>query len=166
MSWEIERRYLIRVPDDAWATFGPGTPLRQGYVVAGPAAVRIRAGEPRGFVLTCKSGSGVRRKEVEVVVPAEMAEALFDVAGERVIEKVRHRVGPWEVDRFQGPLAGLALLEIELEDEQQAVPAPPRNISIIQEVTDDKRFVSSMLASMSREEQEQWVRHVYIELGT
>jgi CYTH domain-containing protein len=163
MSWEIERRYLVRVPEDVWSSFAPGTPLRQGYVVAGPTSVRIRSGEERGFVLNCKRGAGVRRKEVEAVVTAEMAEALFEAAGGRIIEKVRHRVGPWEVDRFLGPLEGLALLEIELQNEDEAVPEPPKGVSILCEVTNDKRFVSSTLASMTEGEQRLWVRRVYQE---
>ena len=160
MTWEIERRFLVRVPDDAWDAYGPGRPLKQGYVVGGPMAVRIRTGEARGPVLTCKQGSGIRRKEVEQVVSPEMAEALFDVAGARVIEKVRHRVGPWELDRFQGALHGLALLEIELEREDVALPDGPENVSILHEVTQDNRFTSSALACMT-----EWVRDIYAEVA-
>lgn len=165
MSWEIERRYLVRVPSEAWNDLGEGRRLRQGYVVAGPKSVRIRSGEDRGFVLTCKRGSGIRREEVETVVAPEMAEALFDAAEDRVIEKVRHRIGPWEVDRFLGPLEGLHLLEIELESPDAAVPDPPDSVSVLREVTDDKRFVSSMLASMTPDHQRSWVRSVYREVN-
>jgi CYTH domain-containing protein len=165
MSWEIERRYLVQVPEDAWTRLGPATRLRQGYVVAGPTSVRIRSGEERGFILNCKSGVGVRRREVEAPVPAEMAEALFDAAGARIIEKIRHRAGRWEVDRFLGPLEGLALLEIELRDEHEPVPEAPEGVSVLREVTDDKRFVSSTLASLTEGEQRHWVTRVYQECG-
>jgi CYTH domain-containing protein len=163
MSWEIERRYLVRVTDTAWRALEPAVRLRQGYVVAGPTSVRIRSGEPRGFVLNCKRGAGVRRREVEAVVPADMAEALFEASGERVIEKLRHRAGPWEVDRFLGPLGGLALLEIELEHEDDEVPEPPNGVSVLREVTDDNRFTSSSLASLSHQEQRTWVKRMYEE---
>lgn len=164
MSWEIERRYLVRVAPDAWARFGPGTHLRQGYPVAGPAAVRIRTGEPRGPVLTCKQGAGVRRREVESVVSDEMAEALFEIAGERVLTKIRHRVGRWEIDRFLGALDGLELLEIELTAPSDPVPEPPPGVSILREVTDDNRFTSSSLAGSTSCEQRTWVHDVYMEV--
>ena len=163
MSWEIERRFLVRVAQDGWEALGPGRPLRQGYVVAGPRTVRIRVGEDRGPVLTCKSGTGVRRSEVEQPVTEEMAAALFLVAGGRVIEKVRHRSGPWEVDRFTGALAGLALLEIELDEPDAPLPKWPAVVSVLREVTNDNRFTSSGLASLSKEEKEQWVNEVYAE---
>ncbi len=163
MSWEIERRFLVRVSPDGWEALGPGRPLRQGYVVAGPRTVRIRVGEERGPVLTCKSGSGVRRREVEQTVTEEMAAALFEVAGGRVIEKVRHRSGAWEVDRFTGPLTGLALLEIELDDPDALLPEWPDAVSVLREVTTDNRFTSSGLASLTEEKQERWVNDVYRE---
>ena len=165
-TFEVERRYLVRVPGGFWGTLGEGWRLRQGYVTTGSPSVRIRVGEPRGPVLTCKSGSGVRRREVEAVVSPEVAEALFAAAGERVIEKVRHALGPWELDRFGGGLEGLALLEIELDGEGDAVPEPPDGVEIIREVTDDNRFTSSGLASMTSADQQGFVTAAYAEAGT
>lgn len=146
---EIERRYLVRVRDEAWATLGPGVSLVQGYLSQGSPSVRIRVGESRGPVLTCKSGEGVRRREVEAVVPPEMAEALLEAAGDRVVRKFRYRVGPWEVDRFQGELEGLTLMEVELEEEDQPVPPAPDVIDVICEVTDDNAFTNNGLASLT-----------------
>lgn len=164
-TFEVERRYLVRVPGELWDTLGEGFPLRQGYVTPGARTVRIRVGEPRGPVLTCKAGAGIRRLEVEAVVSQEMAEALFAVAGERVIEKVRYRLGPWELDRFGGGLEGLVLLEIELEGEGDLLPEPPRGVEIIREVTDDNHFTSSGLACMTEVAQQQFVRAAYSEVG-
>lgn len=165
MGWEIERRYLARVPERLWNRLEHGRRLRQGYVVPGPLSVRIREGEERGPVLTCKSGTGVRRREVEALVPREMAEALFEAAGDRVIEKVRHRAGPWVVDRFLGALEGLVLVELELAHEDEPVPEPPEGVSILREVTNDNRLVSSELASMTAETQSALVQHLYREIG-
>jgi len=159
--FEIERRYLARVDEGLWSRLAEGYAFRQGYVRTGTPSVRIRIGEPRGPVLTLKSGKGVRRREVETVVPEAVAEELMRAAGKRVIEKVRHPIGRWELDRFEGELRGLTLLEIELDHEDEAVPPPPKGIEILREVTDDNDFTSSALARMSRKEQRRLVTALY-----
>lgn len=164
MAWEIERRFLVRVADALWFQLGKGNHLRQGYVRNGQPSVRIRVGEPRGAVLTCKSGKGVRRAEVETVVPDDVAAALFEAAEDRTIEKVRWKLGPWELDRFLGALDGLALLEIELENEQQPIPEAPEGVHILREVTDDKRFVSGHLARMTDKKCKKLVKKAYKEV--
>jgi len=161
--FEIERRYLVRVDPEVWARAGEGRLFRQGYLKGGRPSVRIRVGEARGAVLTCKSGTGVKRREVETVVPDDVADALFEAAGKRVLEKVRFVLGPWELDRFQGPLEGLTLLEIELEHEDDPVPEPPAGIEVIREVTDDKSLTSGALARMNKKERWVLVRHLYEE---
>ena len=108
MGWEIERRFLVRVADALLFQLGEGRLLRQGYVRSGDPSVRIRLGESRGAVLTCKSGKGIRRAEVETVVPDELAVALFEASEDRTIEKMRWAIGPWVLDRFLGPLDGLS----------------------------------------------------------
>ncbi len=160
-SYEIERRYLVRVAPELWARLGQGTKLRQGYLHHGRPSVRIRFGERRGPVLTCKSGSGVRRREVETVVPEAVAEALWEAAGDHTVEKVRHRIGPWELDRFGGALEGLTLLEIELAHERDPVPQPPEGISILAEVTDVKGFTSGHLASLAPADARAFVAEAY-----
>jgi len=164
MGWEIERRFLVRIGGEAKARLGEGRLLRQGYVRNGTPSVRIRTGEERGAVLTCKSGTGIRRSEVEAVVPAEVAEALFEAAEDRVIEKVRWHVDGWEVDRFLGPLEGLELMEAELESEDAELPEPPRGVHLLREVTDDKRFVSGQLARLRPKEQRKLVQKAYKEV--
>lgn len=164
MAWEIERRFLVRVADALWFQLGKGHHLRQGYVRNGEPSVRIRVGEPRGAVLTCKSGAGIRRAEVETIVPDDVAAALFEAAESRTVEKVRWKIGPWELDRFLGALEGLALLEIELESEQQPIPEAPDGVHILREVTDDKRFVSGHLARMPDKKRRKLVRKAYREV--
>ena len=161
MAWEIERRFLARVSPGDWPKFGEGTVLRQGYLRTGDPAVRIRVGEPRGPVLTRKSGVGVRREENEWVVEPEVAEVLLFAAGDRVVEKVRWRVGSWELDRFLGSLDGLVILEVELQDEEEPLPDRPLAVTILREVTDDGRFVSSRIASLDAAERRAFVRALY-----
>lgn len=164
MGWEIERRFLVRVADAVWLGLGEGHHLRQGYVRNGEPSVRVRIGEPRGAVLTCKSGTGIRRSEVETVVPQEVAQALFQAAEDRVIEKIRWNVDGWELDRFLGPLEGLMLLEIELDAEDAPMPPVPKGVQILREVTDDKRFVSGQLARMTHTKQRKLVKTAYKEV--
>ena len=164
MAWEIERRFLVRVAGTVRDSLAEGRHLRQGYVRNGLPSVRIRVGEARGAVLTCKSGSGIRRTEVEAVVPDDVAAALFEAAEQRVVEKIRWRLGPWELDRFLGPLDGLELLEVELEFEDQPLPSPPDGVHVLREVTDDKRFVSGHLARMKPAEQRKLVKKAYKEV--
>jgi CYTH domain-containing protein len=152
MGWEIERRFLVRVPEGRWPPKRKAYHLRQAYVRHGDPSVRIRTGEPRGPVLTCKGGTGVRRSEVEMVVTDEIAEALFAAAGDHRVEKLRFPIGKWTVDRFLGDLDGLALLEIELESEDEELPKPPKHVLVLREVTDDKRFVSGRLAALEPQE--------------
>jgi adenylate cyclase len=164
MGWEIERRFLVRVSDSVWMGLGEGHHLRQGYVRNGEPSVRVRIGEPRGAVLTCKSGQGIRRSEVETVVPAEVAQALFLAAEDRVIEKIRWEVGAWELDRVLGALEGLMLLEVELDAEDAPMPPVPEGVHILREVTDDKRFVSGHLARMPHKKQRKLVKTAYKEV--
>jgi CYTH domain-containing protein len=164
MAWEIERRFLVRVADATWLGLGEGYHLRQGYVQNGEPSIRVRIGESRGATLTCKSGSGIRRSEVEAVIPGDVAQALFQAAEYRVIEKIRWRVGDWELDRFLGPLEGLMLMEIELEEEDQAMPPVPEGVHILHEVTEDNRFMSGHLAGMEPKKQQTLVKKAYKEL--
>jgi CYTH domain-containing protein len=165
MPWEIERRFLVRISASTLEGLGEGRRLRQGYLRSGRPSVRIRTGEARGAVLTCKEGSGIRRREVEAVVPDEVAEALFRAAGDRVIEKIRWRVGAWELDRFLGPLEGLELMEVEVEREGSELPEPPSGVQVLREVTHDKRFVSGHLARLQPKAQRKLVARAYREVS-
>ena len=164
MAWEIERRFLVRVVDTLWYTLGDGHHYRQGYIRNGEPSVRIRTGEPRGAVLTCKIGSGIRREEVETVVPEEMAVRLMEAAEDRIVEKIRWKIGPWELDRFLGALDGLALMEIELGDESDPLPEAPHGVQIVHEVTDDNHFVSGRLARLPPKKQRKLVKKAYKEV--
>jgi CYTH domain-containing protein len=164
MAWEIERRFLVRVAETLWFQIGEGHHFRQGYIRNGAPSVRIRLGESRGAVLTCKTGSGIRREEYEAVVPDDLAQHLMVAAEGRVVEKMRWKIGPWELDRFMGALEGLALLEIELKAEDDPIPEPPKGVQILREVTDDNRFVSGHLARMKVKKQRKLVKKAYKEV--
>lgn len=126
MADEIERKFLVaRLPE----ALGPGTPLRQGYLAEdGEVSLRLRL-TPDRAILTVKAGSGLVRTEVETIVDAEAAEALWRHTEGRRIEKRRHRIelGPVtaELDCYEGDLEGLATVEVEFADRAAAEAFEP-----------------------------------------
>lgn len=166
-NYEVERRFLVQAEAGLLTNYGKGRRLKQAYLLSGKQSLRIRIGEDRGAVLTAKSGTGIRRLETEVVVPNNIAEALFLKADQGVIEKLRWYIGPWELDQFLGRLSGLFLLEIELESDGDELPeALPAGVIVMREVTDDNRFTSSSLASLSVSNRSKFVQSAYAEAGT
>lgn len=122
---EVERKFRVReVP----AGVGEGVRLRQAYLaVEGGVEVRIRD-EGGSHTLTVKGGHGLERDEVEVPLDADRFEALWPLAGDRHLEKTRVKLPLGdegagvvaELDRYGGRLAGLAVVEVEFPDRDQA----------------------------------------------
>jgi CYTH domain-containing protein len=112
--------------------------------------VRVRliegASGGRGGLLTIKGSGLVSRPEFEYEVPAADAEELLRLCA-RSLRKDRHRLGRWEIDRFESieaPDGGpLWLAEIELTSEEEAFEKPPW---LGAEVTSDPRYANSALA--------------------
>lgn len=130
MGTEIERKFLVAAvpsPDE----LGPGVRLRQGYLALDEQVeVRMRtAGD--ATVLTIKAGKGLARTEVELPLAGGDASDLWPHATARSLEKVRHRLDlgaglTAELDLYEGRLAGLATVEVELPSEEAAARfAPP-----------------------------------------
>ena len=162
MGWEIERRFLVKVNALSWPSLTDGDHLRQGYLThSKEPSVRVRLGEPGGPRLTSKRGAGIRRTEFECEIPTDVAKELMDASGPRTIEKVRWKLGPWTLDRFLGPLEGLSILEIELTSEEETLPIFPPSLTVIHEVTEDKRLTNSHLASLSQAAQRKTVLAAY-----
>lgn len=144
---EIERRFLARILEAAALATAPTRELEQGYLSVADPAVRVRrAGNE--WILTVKSGRGLVRQEVEAPLPAATGAALLELAGACRISKRRHRLGRWEIDVFEGTLAGLVLAEVELAAADEPLPRPPAAVELIREVTDDGRFVNQVLAGL------------------
>lgn len=55
----------------------------------------------------------------------------------------------FELDVFKGPLQGLAILEIELEDKKQPIELPPF-LTIVKEITENKSFNNFELANKTK----------------
>jgi len=150
---EIERKFLLgdrsRVPP-----LGEGSRLRQGYVdTSGDVEVRIRISDA-GAVLTMKGGSGLDRAEVEIDVDRDQAELVWALTEGRRIDKVRHRIDlpaglVAEVDVYEGELAGLEVVEVELPDlvTAEAFTPPPW---FGRELTGDPAWSNASLARHGR----------------
>ena len=123
---EVERKFRVAsVPDDV----GAGAALRQGYLaIDGDVEVRVRD-EDGACTLTVKGGAGLERAEVETAIDADQFAELWPLAGDRTIEKVRHRLPlgdvTAELDLYHGRLDGLAVVEVEFPDRGAAESFSP-----------------------------------------
>ena len=152
MPIEVERRFLVR-PQLLSRRLPGGMRIVQGYLSFRPL-VRVRLvrrgprGQPCGY-LTVK-GRGLRvRQEFEYRIPPAHARALLKLCGRMVLQKVRCRVGPWELDRYLDRLSGLWLAEVELRRSDAPLPKPlPAWLG--REVTADPRYTNARLARLKR----------------
>lgn len=158
-GFEIERKYLIRMPDPAFLE-ERATPSRieQTYLKRPAPHVNARVrkrGEEGAWIYTHTQKtriSDLRRIEEEREVSEEEYRQLLRQAdpSRNVICKTRW-VLPWKGQCFEIDVFPFwedrALMEIELRDEEQAVELPPE-IEVIREVTADGRYTN---AALSRE---------------
>ncbi len=154
-GFEIERKYLIAMPDAALLAACERSTITQTYLaVEGNRTERVRKrirGEKCEYTHTVKYKlNSMRRLETERTITREEYEKLLQRAdpSRRPIEKTRHCFGHggllWELDVF--PFWNdRAFLEIELKSEQDRVELPP-GIRLIREVTDDPRYTNAALS--------------------
>jgi adenylate cyclase len=147
MSFEIERKFLVRSDDWRQLTTGQSD-IRQAYLDSNAkASVRIRIRDNSSATLTIKSRpADLRRLELEYPIPVLQAEALMPLRQGIVVEKVRYFVPSgeltWEIDVFSGENQGLVIAEIELPNEHHPVELPPW---IGAEVTGQPQYYNSAL---------------------
>lgn len=158
-GFEIERKYLIAMPDPAFLEReARPSQIEQTYLrrPAPHVTARVRKRGQDGawtYTHTQKTRlSDLRRLEDEREIDREEYEALLAQAdpNRRVICKTRW-VLPWKGQEFEIDVFPFwedrALMEIELRDENQTVELPPQ-IRVLREVTADKRYTN---ASLSKE---------------
>ncbi|EFZ38292.1 adenylate cyclase [Hoylesella oralis ATCC 33269] len=147
-GWEIERKFLVRKGDAyKYAAFS-SSHIRQGYIAADGATVRVRTRDDKAY-LTIKGKSvngGITRYEFEKEITPEEALHLLELCKGGVIDKRRYLVKSgehvFEVDEFYGDNEGLVIAEVELEREDESYEKPD---FIGREVTGDRRFYNSHL---------------------
>ena len=155
-QFEIERKYLIVLPSEEFLRArGEDTEIVQTYLLAREgetARVRRRGkGDRVCYTHTLKRHiTDIRRVELEREVDREEYERLLSEADpeRNPIRKTRwclpYRSQMFEIDVF--PFwSDRALMEIELEDEDQPVEFPP-GIRVLREVTEDGRYTNSALS--------------------
>jgi len=151
MPIEIERKFLVQ--GTAWrGLIKSGRKFRQGYLHSdGRCSIRVRVDNKQCSITVKLGESSLRRHEFKLPISQEEAENLIqaDVIS-NVIEKTRfiviHHGARWEIDEYHGPLDGLIIAEIELEDERNEFDIPEW---IGDEVTDDPKFLNQNLAKLT-----------------
>lgn len=148
MPQEIERKFLVA--NDGWREGADqGRQLRQAYLAETErAVVRVRIEDNARGVLTIKSAKpGLSRQEFELPLDVADAEALLELCQGSLLHKTRfhapHEGRTWEVDIYAGDNAGLAIAEIELASEEEAVTIPPW---VGREVTGAASYYAARLA--------------------
>lgn len=112
--------------------------------------VRLRM-ENDGAVLTLKGPrSGASAAEHEFPIEPALAQEALARPDLAALEKIRHLWRGadghlWEIDEFEGPLAGLIIAEVELDDEDEDVVLPD---FLGLEVTTAKAWSSHSLAKL------------------
>jgi hypothetical protein len=146
---ENERRFLVLEPPDL--TAAPAWRIEDLYVEGG--RLRLRAMAPLGggepVYKLCKKYSSddpASGPIVNIYLSAEEYLRLADLPGHRLVKR-RHKLEPFAVDVFEGPLEGLILCEAEAETAQaaRALATPPWPT---REVTDDPFFTGANLAGL------------------
>ena len=107
-GFEIERKFLVYKNKDFKSRAFSSSRIKQGYIAAKGATVRIRIRDDRGF-LTIKAPSvngGLKRYEFEKEITLDEAEHLMQLCEGGVIDKTRYLVKSgnhvFEVDEFYG----------------------------------------------------------------
>ena len=145
---EIERKFLVRKGDAFKRAAFSSVRIRQGYIPADGATVRVRMRDDKAY-LTIKSRSvngGMTRYEFEKEITPDEAENLFKLCKVGYIDKRRYLVKSgrhtFEIDEFYGLNEGLIIAEVELKSETEPFEKPD---FIGDEVTGDSRFYNSHL---------------------
>lgn len=155
---EIERKFLIAMPDKAWLQSRPG--LRQIEIVQTYLSAetgwerRVRRSTENGRTRcteTRKSeAAGLVRTELEREIAEEEYNCLLrqKLAGSAALQKVRCAF-PYEGHTIEIDLypfwAEQAILEVELCAAEESVSLPPE-ITVLREVTDDPELKNQALA--------------------
>lgn len=148
MAKEIERKFIVCADSFRLQSTGCRR-MTQFYLSADPErTVRVRIADDGAWLTVKGLTSGCTRREWEYAIPVSDAREMQAIAVGRVVAKTRYIVPAgnglcWEVDVFDGQLAGLVVAEIELPAEDAPFHRPD---FIGREVTGDAAYYNSALA--------------------
>ncbi len=122
---EIERRFLVSNFTGKFPYDSPKFFIRQGYIEVPMSgkSFRIRTIDNQRAILTIKAGKGIARGEHENDVSIDFGRDALEIASHK-LEKVRYKIGRWEVDFYRPPLDGLVVAEIELSSIDEKFDLP------------------------------------------
>jgi CYTH domain-containing protein len=160
---EIEKKFLAKIDLDLLERPYELRRRQQLYLTAGNPEVRVSRymqGDPlklsfgpadvveNSYSLAIKKGEGFVREEVEFKIDPRHGESIFNMISPSLyIDKVRVKVGRWEIDIFGSALSGLVMAEIELEDTNENLPDTPVGLSLLEDVTGITAFSNKKLAT-------------------
>ena len=129
MPQEIERKFLVK--NDTWRRHVVRSErLRDGLLAASDGRkVRVRLYENLATLTVKSRQEHGRRAEFEYEIPRDDAEQMLaSHCGVNTVEKVRHHVSfgglDWEIDVYEGLLAGVVLAEVELDRIDRDISIP------------------------------------------
>ena len=142
MAIEIERKFLLA--NENWKYLVVRTVhVRDGLIASyNGRKARVRIADGAATLAIKGPRSGISRDEFEYPIPVQDAEDMMAGMCDHLhIEKLRHYVPHedlfWEIDVYQGELAGIVLAEIEMLSEDYPLVVPDW---IGAEVTGDARY--------------------------
>lgn len=165
---EIENKYLVK-PPESWSNLAQ---LLDGVVDIkriSQAYLKPKGTEPSARIRKTVEGlvgdintvyhynqkkpveKGVHKESEHEISKPEYDSLLKEIRPDKfILEKIRfvfnYKDQTFELDIFKGPLKGLAILEIELENKDDEVILPPF-LDIIKEVTTDDKYNNFNLSS-------------------
>lgn len=153
-GFEIERKFLIQYPDTALLGKMDNCTvmeIQQSYLKDGGRIRKIISNGKTCYIKTVKKHiTDIKREEKEWEISE--AEYITDLENKAentsTIKKTRYAIEKYgfvyEIDVFDF-FSDKAFMEVELENENQEFPIP-EFVSIVREVTEDKRYRNSALA--------------------
>ena len=151
MNMEIERRYLIRRPDEAALAARPGcayTDISQTYLRAAEGTTeRVRR---RGQDGQWRYSHTIKRR-VSLMSHIEDEREISPDEYARLLRRAdpARRTLPWEGHVFEIDVYPFwkhqAIMEVELKDEGEAAPLPP-DVTVLRELTGDRVYSNAALA--------------------
>ncbi len=132
---EIERRWIVLTIDPD-IRHAKSKHIVQGYLNTPPGiSARVRITNNKRAEFTKKTGTGLERPEETQKTDLESAHFWLDERFADIIQKRRYLRDGWEIDFYEGPLAGLVKAEFEMPEPDFPIQLPPW-IELATEVTD------------------------------